>query len=246
MRHLLSLLLWLFAVAPAVAVTPFQSQDEFGKWLTFYYQNPEPSRVPEAINYMSKSGLLDNKGAYPPISGFLSGAFRDNPDKMASWLGQLGSLDERHLGVVVLGVWYAGLPQSQKTAYALLEKHAKLKAEYAYLYKGSPAPIEEIPLEQGPWVLDALWGKFMATGDSAPVKRIATTLPWIDGKGDVTRLLTGGAARWSLTSNAVQHKRVLDICESIAAADNDEAAVKLRKIIEDAKKQLQDQAAPAK
>ena len=100
-------------------------------------------------------------------------------------------------------------------------------------------PIEKIPLEQGAWVLDALWGNFMATGNKAPVQRIMTTLPWIDVKGDVNRLLIGGAARWSLTSNAVQHQRVLQFCEEEVSAQPKDVAAKLREVIANVRKELQ-------
>jgi hypothetical protein len=184
--------------------TGFQSQDDFSKWMTFYYQKPDPARFPEAVEYMSESGLLDNENALAPSFGFLAGVFHDNPQQLEGWIKQLDSLNEPHLGVVVLGLWYANLPDSQKRVYAFLEKHQNLKQRFGYLYKGSPMPVEKIPLEQGAWVLDALWGNFMATGNKIPVQRIMTTLPWIDVKGDINRLLIGGAARWSLTSKELK------------------------------------------
>ena len=245
MRRLLLLMLWFVAVAPAMAGPTFQSDEEFSRWLTFYYMNPEPNRVPDAIKYMSKSGVLDNDKAISPIFGFLSGTFRNNPDKVSSWVNQVSSLKEPHLGVVVLGLWYADLPESKKAAYAVLEKHPKLKPKFEFLYKGVPMTVEQIPLEQGPWVLDALWGKFMATGDGALVERIISTLPWIDIKGDIDRLMIGGAARWSLTSNAVQHKRVLEICEAAEKTQIAEVADKLNEVIKNAKKELQTPHNPA-
>lgn len=239
MRRLFFLIMFIVAVSPAMAGTAFQSDRDFSPWLTFYYENPDPNRVPDAIRYMSKSGILDKDSAIPPISGFLSGVFRNNPDKVASWLSQLNSLKEQHLGVVVLGVWYAALPDSQKIVYGLLKKHPKLKPHFEFLYQGTPMIVEQIPLEQGSWVLDALWGKFMATGDSAPVERIISTLPWIDVKGDVNRLVIGGSAGWSLTSNAVQHKRVLELCEAAEKTQTAEVAAKLREVIKNAKNELQ-------
>jgi hypothetical protein len=245
MRRLLVLMYWLVAVTPAIAGAAFQSQEEVSQWFTFYYQKPEPDRLPDFIAYMSKSGVLDKTNTLTPIFGFLSGAFRNNPDRVSAWVSQLSTLKEQHLGVVVLGLWYAGLPDSPKMAYAIIENHPKLKPNFEFLYKGAPMTIEQIPLEQGPWVLDALWGKFMATGDSAPVERIIATLPWVDVKGDVNRLLVGGAARWSLTSNAVQHKRVLEICEGVAKTQSGEVAAKLGEVIANAKKGLQTRHNPA-
>lgn len=217
--------------------TGFQSQDDVSKWMMFYYQKPEPERVPEAMEYMSESALLDNENALAPTFGFLAGVFHDNPQRLDGWIKQLDSLKEPHLGVVMLGLWYANLPDSKKRVYAFLEDHPGLKQQFGYLYKGSPMPVEEIPLERGPWVLDALWGNFMATGNKAPVQRIMTTLPWIDVKGDVNRLLIGGAARWSLTSNAKQHERVMQFCEEDVRTQSKEVSAKLREVIANAKKE---------
>lgn len=245
MRRLLALMLWLAVVTPAIADATFQSQGEVSKWFTFYYQKPEPDRIPDFIAYMGKSGVLDKTNTLSPIFGFLSGVFRSNPDRVSAWVNQLSSLKEHHLGVVVLGLWYAALPDSQKMVYAIIERHPKLKPNFEFLYKGAPMTTEQIPLEQGPWVLDALWGKFMATGDSSLVERIITTLPWVDVKGDVNRLLVGGAARWSLTSNAVQHKQVLEICERAAKTQGGEVTAKLGEVITNAKKELQTRHNPA-
>lgn len=226
-----------FELVEIKAGNSFKSQEDVSKWMTFYYQKPDSSRLPEAIEYMSQSGTLDNKNALAPIFGFLAGVFKDNPQQVPSWIDRLGSLEESHLGVVVLGLWYANLPDSQKRVYAILENHPDLKRQFGYLSQGSPTPVEKIPLEQGAWVLDALWGNFMATGNKTPVQRIMTTLPWIDAKGDINRLLIGGAARWSLTSNAVQHQRVMQFCEEDVSTQSKEVAAKLREVIANAKKE---------
>ena len=237
MRLLLSIVLLASLVASANA--EFKSQEELGNWFTYYYKEPDPSKIPDAIEYMSQSGWLDNKKSLSPIFGFLAGGFKNNPEQVPGWVSRLTSLNKSHFGVVVLGLWYADLPDSQKRVYAILEKHPKLKEEFSFLSKGTSMPIEKIPLEQGPWVLDALWGNFMATGDKTPVIRIMSTLPWIDVKGDMSRLLVGGAARWSLTSNAVQHNRIMEFCEEEVKTQPTEVADKLREIIETAKKELE-------
>jgi hypothetical protein len=70
-----------------------------------------------------------------------------------------------------------------------------------------------MPIES-PDVLDMLWVAFMASGDEKYVIQVISVLPYSTVKGNIPRLLVGGSARWSLTSNAIQHKRVLDICMS--------------------------------
>jgi hypothetical protein len=236
MRLLLSSLLLASLITPVNAA--LRSQEELACWLTYYYQKPEPAQIPDAIEHMSHTGWFDKPNSMPPIFGFLAGGFRDNPQQVSAWVDRLSALKESHLGVVVLGLWYANLPDSQQRVYALLEQHPTLKQKFSYLYKESPTSMENIPLEQGPWVLDALWGNFMATGSKTPVVRVMSTLPWIDVKGDITRLTVGGAARWSLTSNAVQHPRILDFCETEVATQPKEVAEKLREVVTNAKKEL--------
>ena len=214
-------LIVIFVLAPwaSFADGVFTSQEEFSKWLTFYYLKPEPKNIPAAVRYMSESGVLNNKNAFSPMFGFLAGVIKDNPNKADVWAQELKSIEPAHYGVVILGIWYAKLPNSKEIVYEILDSDDALKEQFAYLKKGDTMQIQEIPLEQGAWVLDALWGEFSATGKDEPVARIAEALPWIDVKGDTGRLLVGGAANWSLRSNAVQHDRVFSIVSELTRED---------------------------
>jgi hypothetical protein len=228
-------ILIVFLIVPLEAA--FNSTEQVSAWMTGYYRNPEPSRIPGAVVYMSRGGLLDNRNAVAPVFGFLSGVFWQNPERVSGWVKQMESLPDRHLGVVVLGLWYAEQPDSRERTYALLERHPKLAEEFAFLYRGSPMKVEDIPLEQGAWVLDALWGRFMATGSPKAVRRIISVLPWVELKGDTGRLLIGGAAQWSLISNAAQHPLVMRICEEEAARQSEKVASGLHRVIEEARKE---------
>ncbi len=145
-------------------------------------------------------------------------------------------LDDTSYGVVVLGLWYANLSESKERVYAMLEERPTLKEQFNLLYQGSPMGITDIPLEQGAWVLDALWGNFMATGGKEPVVRIMQALPWMDVRGDVNRLLVGGAAQWSLISNSIQHKKVMAICEDEVSKQGPKVQEKLKVVVTEAKK----------
>jgi len=235
LRNIIFMILILFSGLVS-SETEFKSQEEFGKWLTYYYLNPEPANIVQAVRYMSESGFLENEQSYPPIFGFLAGVFKSNPSKVSSWVNDLSSLKDSSYGVVVLGLWYANLPDSKERVYAVLEKRPVLKKQFNFLYQGSSMGIHEIPLEQGPWVLDALWGNFMATGNTEPVARIMEALPWIDVKGETNKLLVAGAARWSLTSNAEQHEKVMAICESEIKKQSPAVQEKLKSVIAEAKR----------
>lgn len=62
-------------------------------------------------------------------------------------------------------------------------------------------------------------------------------LPYSTVKGNIPRLLVGGSARWSLTLNAIQHKRVLDICNSQLEKQPKEVKEILSEVISEAVKQ---------
>ena len=233
MRAIYVLIILSLAIQVSHAQDSFESQEELSKWLMFYYQNPEPEKIPGAVRYMSKSGMLDNKNAYSPIFGFLAGVIKENPNKAKIWAQELNSIKSDHYGVVILGIWYAKVAQSKKVVYEILDSNESLNKKFAYLRKGEPMEITEIPLEQGVWVLDSLWGQFFATGKKYPVARITEALPWVDIKGDTNRLLTGGAANWSVISNAVQHDRVFSILSEMANETPDNTY--LAKVINDAR-----------
>ena len=231
LKRLLIVLL-LVLVSASHAQSTFTSQDDLQKWVTYYYLNPEPHKVPAAVQYLSQSGMLDRENPVPPILGFLAGAFQNNPDQLSSWLDELSSLPEPHLGIVLIGLWYAELPNSGERVHSTLENYPSLAEQYEFIAHGDPIGVTEIPLEQGPWVLDVLWGNFMATGDKQPIIRIMAALPWENVEGDVNRLMVGGAANWSLSSNARQHEKVRQICEEEVNHQPEEVAQKLRAVLD--------------
>ncbi|HUU91809.1 MAG TPA: hypothetical protein VM238_11455 [Phycisphaerae bacterium] len=237
-------LLWLVILAALAhrAIAAFGSDEEIDRWLMSYYKKPDPNSVSEAVRAMSRSGLLDKTTAQAPLLGFLAGVFRDNPERVAGWLKTFGSLKGAHRAVVVRALWHSGLPDSQKLAYGMLDADPTLKKSFASFYKRTPTPIEQVPIQLGPWVLDALWGNFSATGKKAPVARIMTALPWSDPGKDISRMLIGHAATWSLTANAVQHPKVMAFCEEEVKTQPDDVAKKLTSVIAKAKKRVEERA----
>ena len=63
----------------------------------------------------------------------------------------------------------------------------------------------------GPRDLDCLWTSFSATGDKAPILKLISLMR-LKKEGSGIEIIIGGAAEWSLGSNARVHKKVLDIC----------------------------------
>lgn len=145
-----------------------------------------------------------------------------------------------HQAFLILGIWYSGYPDAKPLLEQLSNSMPIYKGEIDALVAGDRTPLLEIPLEQRPWMLDMLWGNFMATGDEAPVARIISALPWVNVRDDPSRTLVGGAARWSLISNAIQHKRVMDISRKELTSQPKEVADVLREVIAEAEKDMQE------
>ncbi|MCA3026073.1 MAG: hypothetical protein ING37_09355 [Rhodocyclaceae bacterium] len=236
----------LLAAALIVGAPAFASQGKFadanalGRWITYYYTKPEPQRVAEALLSASAKGFMKEGQKAPFFIGFTAGIFSKNPTSAPSVGEKLASLSEVDQPMLVLGIWYSTYPEAKQLLQRLSKAMPKQKEMIDHLLANGRLGLLELPLEQGPWVLDALWGNFMATGDSAPVVRIISALPWINVRGDISRLSVGGSARWSLISNAIQHKPVMAVCKKELLSQPKEVVELLRDVIAEAEKDMRE------
>lgn len=241
---------WLFskrgtADASQPTVEPSQPEyrvEDIGHWMSYYYLDPQPDRVTHFIDRAYTAGTLKDENVTGPIAGFLAGVLSVNPELAEPLIEQMAGYSSVERSGLVLGIWWSGLPNPQSLLAPLVRPKSSRQGLVAHKLRARlPHDLAEVSFENGPWVLDALWGKFMATGDDVPIIRIMSALPWSTGsdeaKGDVNELLIGKAARWALTSNAVQHERVMDICEAQLKSQPKKIAVILREVIEEAKSQ---------
>lgn len=243
MTDLARVLALLVAVACSHALAAeddFSDAEALGGWITYYYKSPEPHRVADAMLAASAQGFANGGERAPAFFGFLAGVISKNP-AMAEELAQaLSALPEADQPILILGIWYSDLSDPSPLLQQLRKTMPGHAAMIDRLLTNGRLRLRDLPLEQGPWVLDALWGNFMATGDDAPVVRIISTLPWIEVRGDVTRLSVGGAARWSLISNAIQHEAVMAVCRREVTTQPKEVAVLLGEVIAEAEKDIRD------
>jgi hypothetical protein len=238
---------FVFALTGAVAFAAsdrFSDPEALGRWITYYYVQPEPQVVGEAVRAASLQGFIKGGKSAPPFFGFIAGVMHKNPEVAQLLAERLASLPEIDQPVLVLGIWYSGHTATKPLLKTLLKSMPAHKEMIEGFLAKTPPRLLDLPLEQGPWVLDALWGYFMATGDDSPVVRIISALPWVNVRGDIPRLSVGGAAKWSLTSNAVQHERVLAICRAQLGSQPQEVAHVLKVVIESAESDLRGQRKP--
>lgn len=220
--------------------------DEFSEWVMNYYKKPEPNLIVPLIKKSSESGVFsDVQNIGPPLFGFIAGALKKNPELTEIFAKDLSTLDEKQYSIILIGIWYADVPNSKNVIETSLKDHPNIKNKYEFL-STNPVSLLSVPARRGPWVLDAMWGYFFATGEDDPIIKIISVLPWIDeskeseiismGEEGLNLMTTAGAAKWSLISNARQHKRVLEICENQISKQPEPIATQLKDIILNAKK----------
>lgn len=227
-----------FRLLPAdSAKEPAMSEVELNDFMVNYYLHPSPEKVSQAIQTMHKMGYLQKESASAPITSFLSLIFRSNATAIEAALSDFSSYSPAEQQVLLRALWLADSEQSRAFIQKFLavqdNKTGNANADYL---KSTPPKIEQLPIES-PDVLDMLWGAFMATGEEKYVTQVISVLPYSTIKGNIPRLLVGGSARWSLTSNAIQHKRVLDICLSQLDKQSKEVMEILSEVISEATKE---------
>lgn len=224
------------APVAASAVPAFSSQDDFNRWSSFYYVQPNPERVVPAIRFMAESGILEEETQRAPTMAFLAEIFRQNEGSLTAWLKQLEDLKERQQQVLWHALWFSNCAEASALLLAFRYRtSAEGKELIDRLLKEEPPDLLSLPVSS-PAVLDMLWGTFYVSGDERCVQRVISALPLSKPKGDLEKFLIGEAARWSLVSNAAGHERVLKICRKEAKGQSKEVRVVLAKVIEEASK----------
>ena len=246
-RHLAAAILCLAASIAFAAPARFANPAQLDEWITFYYKRPQPAALVDAMLALSKQGAFRNPDTGAPFFGFLAGVLSKNRAMAPATLRRLAALPPDEQPIVILGLWYSGHPDTKSLLGGLARDMPEQSSMIADLSGSTPAKLVELPLDN-PGVLAALWGNFMATGDEAPVLRLMDALPFtMIAQGDPQRLALGKVAEWSLTSNAAQHPRVMEIVRRQAAARTGPMANILNRVIAKAEDLVkQDKAAASK
>lgn len=222
-----------FALTFLCAGTKYSLPDDLGKWTTFYYLEPHPEQVPAALEAIAAKGYFENDDVQAPLSGFFTEIFRANPEKLDEWVRPFIGMPNRH--ILYSSLWMANSKQS-KAALERLAKGAKPEESkrLRHLLSSPPPTIESMDVDS-PAALDYMWGAFMASGAEEPVLRVIDQMKLINTKGDVGKILVGGAAKWSVSANARQHDKVMKIVKARVATADAETKVILEEIINSAK-----------
>lgn len=205
--------------------------------MAHYYEKPEPSAFPKWVKDVSAAGGFEKPSARFPIMIFASEIIKKNPELVVGWCKDLSSLPVANKAFVAWSVRNANVSAQDDC----IRNHLALSDEDKKKVLGSVRhdPLAKEPMS--PSDLDMLWATFMATGNEAAVNRIIDVLgrpsPEKGAPGSVEMLLLKGAAKWSLSSNVRQHRRVADIAKSRQAKESGELRKELDEALQNASRQ---------
>ncbi len=207
------LCLTLLAGTPAgFAADAFESERDLGRWMSFYYRNPAPDRVPEALEFFCDSPSCKTIAA-PPMAAFFAALFKQDGGLMQKTFDRV-SLDGSEKARILL-VKALSLTNSEGGRKLLREAAGSWQAERlrgVISQELARTPADFVPPVVGtPTTLDMLWAAFYATGDETPVLKIIS-VAHLGRDGEGADKVAGAAATWALGFNAKHHPRVLEIC----------------------------------
>lgn len=234
----LFLLLFMHAL-PSVAAerrtiedNGFSSSEMLLKWINTYRTSPKPKILPQAIQAMARLGLLkeiDQAGVYV---GFVAGVLGSNSNIAETLIAETFPLPPEDQVIVVKAIAFSGLSNWKALLISFNERMPARKVLIEkYLY-GDGKTLFELPLDQGSFVLDAHWGYYFASGSEVAVSRILSALEWADDRDNVERLTISAMAKWTLASNGMRDKELLDLLKAqMNIQKSEKVRVQLREVI---------------
>jgi hypothetical protein len=152
----------------------FTNENDFEKFRMGYHYQPTSARLyPALLYFCSQSGFLSSPGAIEIQTAFLGAALKADPATARNLMTRisarsdcprwLGSLDLLAGGFNIDSV----LSTMSESDQQMFKQHSDLPDPYAF---DSPAKL--------PAQLDMLAGIFSATGQFAPIEKIASALAW--------------------------------------------------------------------
>jgi len=246
------------AIAQAKSAEKFEfvSKTSITEWIDGYRHKPEPWRLPAAVRFLSQSGALREPESAGFYLGFAAGVLGANPREAESLVGKMLPLPAADQWFVVRALAYSRLPAWKsllaRTASKLDARRAmsdkyladQLPTMDAIVLDKTPTFFEklgepwgakpkpaEISFATNPDLLDALWGQYFANGQSRPISRILTLLPWSQDRDSLDRLTVGSAAKYTLANNAARYPDLLKLIREMAPNQSAEVKPVLAEVI---------------
>ena len=233
-------------------ITGALSDEKAGVWFNNYYTNPQPELTVQAINSFIVAKKFDDPKLQTPFITFFSEIFKQNPASLDKWIMQdlcgLNESETRTWDVLTTALRISNTAEAKQVLLKIRENVTDSGKSYIddllnVEINDSMNPKAMKITSAGD--LDAMWAGFFASGDQQYVKQVISALDYLDTSkyGNVVNgetmvgesFITGQAAEWSLTSNAQQHTKVMEILKDEASKTTDSwLKTELEKIISDA------------
>jgi hypothetical protein len=221
------------AVADTLTAEQFLALNEqaFSKWFTYYYQSPQPELVPAAIRKMSQFGYMTRQQTLPPMAGFIASYLATHPERKQAIIADAKSLPDRDYQTILVLLFLAADSDAAKARETVLGLSDYGNSLLTWFQANGIFGDDRVE-PTSPSALDFIWGSFMETGNAElVVPLIGVIVPPKDHK-DVLMVVISGAARWSLSSNAKQHPKIMELCKRQIPKEPPAIAAELRKIVE--------------
>jgi hypothetical protein len=209
-----------------------------------YRTKREPAHVPEAVQAMSKLGLLKDSENAGVFVGFMAGIIGTNPGQAEALIGKMFPLPPEDQWALVQAIAYSGLPDWKTLLGRFADRMPSRSLMVAKYLKGELATLDRAGFEKtpgafdklggylgldgkskekkavlapSPALLDLLWGYYCASGEFNPaVSRLIALLSWSTDRDDVDKLTLGGMAKYTLAANAARDAKLLAMLKSVA------------------------------
>jgi hypothetical protein len=228
----------------------FASPDKLMDWISNYRDHKEPWRVPGAVHAMNDFGLFGDEEKAWFCIGFIAGVLGANPKDGPAMVPKMFPMPDKEQAIIIRAIVYSGRPDWRE----LLEKNSSrmpLRRPLIDDFLNDKRPtLMTLPLDTGgsPGIY-ALWGYYVATGQHEPVVRIMQALRWSKTKADshfsfrkvfsgwgsdpsaVSKITTGGTAKWTLASYAERDRQLLALYRAESGRQPEEIAEPLKDVI---------------
>jgi hypothetical protein len=247
------------ALAVTQPATVQTSTDAMLKWINAYRGKPQPDALPVLVRGLSDLQAFKDAETCGAYIGFIAGVLGANPERAEALIERMLTIQAADQWVLVRAIAYSGLPNwkvlllkfadRMATRDAMIDKYVAGKLptlEQISYQPARPGVFDKIKdtlkiggerkkavtIEPSPEVIDVLWGMYLATGSSHPIRSIIKLLPLVNDKDSVDNLTTGSAAKFTLASNAVRDLYLLAMLKRAVKDQPEDVAKILNDVIE--------------
>jgi PKD repeat protein len=209
----------------------FTDKNQFFTWINTYYQKLSPEKAIDGVILYAHLDTAAKNKTFPQACVFFGKIFNDNQYLIPYLLKAYKEQDADTRLMIMVTLPYINYDFSEFVGQ-LSDGEKRFYSDWQKRY--FPFPEDEIrgtnslkrAIEVG-IQLDMLWYKFFASGEYQPIRRLVDVLEWSKYKGSLEKFkqtqtasdeenaakeVAYKTAKWSLGSNAKQHRLVRDYC----------------------------------